>query len=200
MNAHDIRAEFRDFIGVERFCRFVHQIVRDSPERDELRFWQDRCWREFLDREPDAPTQMGGIRDLFLWCFVHDRALKLADIHQPLPEIRKTDDWHTALTDSFPFSFGSYLCPDCVSALETWISNHDCEILRRKTTWESYRTAHASKTTRKFTKALKVGAMVIETDMMEGDELWEWDGGDGITGLAIVRDGKMKTSWHAPLA
>ncbi len=199
MSATEIRRAFREHLGVERFRGFVGQIVRDSPERNELRFWQDRCWREFVSHLPNAPTELDDIRRLLLWCYIHERALEPIEPRIRLPEIRKADGWHAELAESFPFSFGAHVCPACSLALAEWIKHHDCHILRRKTTWELYRATHESKATPAVLKAIKAGTIAIDDTMTDGDELWETDHGDGMTGLAIVRDGKIKAWWSAPI-
>lgn len=199
MNATEIRRAFCEHLGVERYRRFVNQIVRETPERNELAYWQDRCWREFVNRAPHAPTELNDIRLLFLWCYIHECALEPIEPRIRLPEIRKADGWHTALDNSFRFSFGDYICPECSLALDEWIKHHDCQVLRRQTTWELYRATHESEATPAVRKAIKAGTIAIGDTMKDGDELWETDYGDGMTGLAIVRDGKMKAWWSAPI-
>jgi hypothetical protein len=204
MNAPEIRAAFRNFVGEDRYRRFVQQVVRDTPTAHQLRFWQDSLWREFVAVARDAPTELPEIRQVFVWCYVHDQPLDASPAwhNQPvLPWPKKMKDGRIeALPQQFPFSFGEYTCRTCLRTYDQWLATQDAQVLRQRTTWESYCATHALRGTAASKKALKVGAMFIETEMNEGDELWDWDAGDGQTGLAIVRDGKVRASWSAPIS
>jgi hypothetical protein len=203
MNAPEIRVAFRNFVGEDRYGRFVRQIVRDTPTAHQLRFWQDRVWREFVEVARDVPTKLPDIREIFLQCYVHDQPLDASPVwhNQPvLPWPKMKDGRIEALPQQFPFSFGEYTCRACLRTYDQWLRTQDAQVLREKTTWDRYCAIHAAGGTAASKKAIKVGAMFIETEMNEGDELWDWDAGDGQTGLAIVRDGKVRASWSAPIS
>jgi hypothetical protein len=109
-----------------------------------------------------------------------------------------TNEWLEILPQQFPFSFGEYTCQTCSRTYDHWLATQYVQVLRKETTWEIYRAIQAAKGTAESKKAIMAGAMLV-LDMKEGDELWEWDAGDGETGLAIIRGGNVVASQIAPI-
>jgi hypothetical protein len=208
-NAAEIRAAFREFAGAEGYDRFVCQLRSDSRQymrvysgcqrHHPLRFWQEKCWDSFRAQVPAAPTDLDEIREVLFWCHVHDRALQVADQMHAFPEIHHPPGIGAAFASEFPYSYGYYFCSDCIEARDKWIAEHDCQLLRRKTSWDEYCATHGGKTAPEYKKALKIFTTLIEPELRDGDELWEWDDGVRYCGLAIVRDGELCQSWQTPL-
>lgn len=203
----EIRNNLREFLGNGCYLRFVFRLIWDlrinwviqSDSDHPLRFWQEQRWQQFRELYPSATSDVTEIKEVFFWCHIHDRKLAYTGENQLFPEVHMSAELSAAISQLFQFTVGRLVCPDCISARDVWISQHDCSILRRKTTWEEYVAAHGTKTTPAFIRALKSGKRFIESEMRDGEELWEWDNGTGITGLAIVQDEERRISWNAPL-
>ncbi len=195
----DIRNEFCNFVGLERFQRFVKQVAIDSTVNPRLRYWQETCWKQFSELASDAPSTVDAIYQIFLYCYVHDRELQRSDEVLLFPEVRRSPELKIAMKNEIPFSFGRQLCSQCIDDSKQWIRTHDTSILRRRTTWTNYLKEHAHDESPRFARLRALVDGSIKNEMQEGDELWEYDAGLGATGLAILRNGIRIKAWSAPI-
>ena len=167
-----------------------------------LRFWQEELWNEFTKLCPEAPRDIQLIAESMLWCDAHNCALEFLPSVK-LSDVRETPELISYCSNQCPFGFGFWTvsCPECVNNLECWIAAHpdDCRVLRRTTTLREYTDGCPYRDDPKFLRAMISAQLAIDGSFRDDDEIWEWDVGRGITGLAIVRDGAIKTSWTAPL-
>src|SRR5687768_6972935 len=73
MDVARLRLDFRDFLGPERFRRFVFQLNR----RHRLRTWQEEIVAEFLATHPEyAPLGRTELLASFAICEVHGNELQ----------------------------------------------------------------------------------------------------------------------------
>lgn len=205
MDDSELRHLFLEFAGVATFRNFAQALRRfadDDPASMRLRFWQEQLWLKLIDRHRSLPSEIDRIATALLWCDVHSRPLeKLPSVD--LSDVRKTSALQDFCSTNAPFGFGSWTvsCLQCVQQLTNWIAKHpnDCRVLRRRTTLEEYIANCPCHDDPKFRTAIMNAQLAMEGAIKEGDEIWEWDAGDGDSGLAIVRDGKMTTAWRAPI-
>lgn len=121
MNGAEIREEFLRFVGPETFRDFI-RALHPKEQRAGLRFWQERCWQKFRDHDPAVPSSEDEIRKAMLWCFIHERAIVEVDPPNWIPNLPQPPGWDSDLKNSFPFCFGGYVCPDCVSARDNTLA------------------------------------------------------------------------------
>ena len=205
MNTSELRASFLDFVGPNTFRKFAHALrpfADDDRRAIRLRFWQEQLWLKFRSRHPSATTEIENILASLLWCDLHGLDLD----HLPgvaLTDVRKTPELDSYISDRCPFYSGGWAvsCSQCNQELNDWISNHpdDCRILRRRTTLREYIANCPCQEDPRFKSAMRKAELAINGELKDDDEIWEWDAGRGSTGLAIVREGKMRTSWSAPI-
>lgn len=71
MDAAALRLAFADFLGEERFRKFVRQGLR----RGRLRFWQEEAWSLFITAHPEFAVSLDELRVALRVCEVHGREL-----------------------------------------------------------------------------------------------------------------------------
>ncbi|KAF0179072.1 MAG: hypothetical protein FD161_1565 [Limisphaerales bacterium] len=212
LDATEIRGSFREFVGADRYRKFVRSINRGCRRKGRLFFWQEELWHKFVTNGRGAPTGEETVMDIFRICDVHDCNLTTLLRNDPPLEIRDTPEYDQAFETNFPFaSGGDLICAVCRSERSRWISeNLDlCRILRGKTTYEAYcdrllegvaDPAARDKIWNDAKERIKKREIEIHAQMQPGDELWEWDGGGwhrfaGRAGVAVVRDGRIVKQW-----
>lgn len=67
MEAQQIRDSLREFLGEDRYRRFV-TWVPNTAEGERWRFWQEGAWEEFLTMNPDCTLTPEGIVEVFSAC------------------------------------------------------------------------------------------------------------------------------------
>lgn len=212
MGTAEIRAEFKRFVGAERFRKFVRFVGHQCRRKGRLLFWQEQLWDEFASKLPEARLSREEILRVFCICDVHGGELEDLPPEDPKGKIRWTPEYDQAKETLFPLANGLYAsCLQCQSEQRTWIFENPelCRILRRKTTYEDYARRHIDRISEPKDRAdmmkqaepgIKQRAAEIAAQMDPGDELWEWDAGGwhrlaGRGGVAIVRDGKIVKKW-----
>jgi hypothetical protein len=71
IDSNAFRAAFEQFLGPEKYKRFVRALHVLSPERKRLNFWQDGIWQVFLGEQPQFTCGLAELRELLNICELH---------------------------------------------------------------------------------------------------------------------------------
>jgi hypothetical protein len=132
MATNDIRSQFRTFAGEERFRQLIFLAV-NTVGTDSFPACDDELWRSFRTKCPAAPTEAKDIREMFLWCHVHERQLLTDQLSQPaldastlaaITHIARISEWYDAAAEAFPHGHGGLdvICPECVARHLEWLA------------------------------------------------------------------------------
>ena len=67
----DLRESLADFLGEDRFAKFVRQGVRPR-----LKFWQEKDWNAFNAANPDMSSSLEDLEIAIRFCVVHRQELQ----------------------------------------------------------------------------------------------------------------------------
>jgi hypothetical protein len=205
MDISDLRTLFHQFVGDDRYRKFLRTINLACRKQNRLLYWQEQLWSEFNTMNPEVSIKAEDIIDFFCICDVHNYPLGSPENDDLLPAIRDTPEYEIAYESLFPFAIeGNLICIECLAARELWVKENSelCRILRCQTTYEDYcdRRFPGLASQPNAQEKVKIRSSEIAAQMELGDELWEWDAGGwhrlaGRTGVAIVRNGEIVKQW-----
>lgn len=127
-----LRQALTDFVGAERFCKFVQQFRRAGR----LRFWQEQEWGRFVADRPEFAVSEDELAVALRVCWLHGAELQpdtveVIDGHGDYADryIRaKAADFPCAASspvwsEGYPFptrTVGVWFCPACRRAEAAW--------------------------------------------------------------------------------
>lgn len=136
MTPNELRVQFLDFCGPERFRKFARSLFKlsdDALRFDRLRYWQELLWAQFLARCPDAPKDVNEIGSYLHWCDLHNAPFIAGPGHQPI-DLRRSDAFDFERQSEFPHGYGGvgHHCFDCRTKCIEWIDAHpsECRMLQ----------------------------------------------------------------------
>lgn len=192
MTPSELRFQFLEFSGRERFRRFVRSLYKRSSDPvsfDRLKYWQEVLWARFITSFPDAPTDVNEIGSCLHWCDLHNTSLVAGAGHQPI-DLRHSELFDTAEVAEFPHGCGwlTHHCPACRTSCIRWISDHpiECRILQYRIHDPEWVTMH--KNDPDFRQMCR-DRNLPWNEILPGDEIWAIDTGRGSPGIGLVRDG-----------
>ena len=74
MEANEIRRRLLNFLGDDRFCKFLRAMPRSS-EGTRLRYWQQDVWDAFVLLNPDCSPNYEELVGIFRICELHGEEL-----------------------------------------------------------------------------------------------------------------------------
>jgi hypothetical protein len=135
-DAQDVRRALLDFLGEERYRKFVKQGVRSAR----LRYWQETAWIRFTSAHPKFNVDIGELASILHVCHLHGEVLQpdLAKIFRGC--IDYSPSYVEILVRQFPHAaldalssegrpVGSdvvqvWYCPKCREAYSAWHAKH----------------------------------------------------------------------------
>lgn len=130
----EFRKRFREFLGVDRYLRFV-SALRQLPEGlSRLRFWQSDAWEMFVTAHPDCNRTLEELRTALRLCEVHGVALHAVEVPVTHDEVDYASDYLQERAARFPHARMDiimvpstesgptatiWVCPQCDKVLES---------------------------------------------------------------------------------
>jgi len=135
MNVASLRESFAEFLGADRYRRFVWQINR----RDRLRAWQEEVWGKFVSANPVfAGLSEAEVRECFTVCEVHGDEFQTYSTRVIHGNVDFTLEYEIASSSQFPHAKLDFwstegrsfdkntielrFCPACCEAKSKWES------------------------------------------------------------------------------
>ena len=92
MTAQEIRKEFKESVGNEKYNHFVLTLYEAFPLRDRLFFWQEELLGNFSNEYNIEPISFENIHKIFNHCPIHNFELKndsvlIIDVNEIVPKI-----------------------------------------------------------------------------------------------------------------
>src|SRR5262245_29494007 len=121
MDIAEIRTEFKQFAGPERFRKFVRFVGNECRSKGRLFFWQEQLWNEFASKFPNARLSPEEILRVFCICDAHGCELGDLPPEAHSSKIRWTPEYDRAEETLFPLASGRHArCPQCQSERQRW--------------------------------------------------------------------------------
>lgn len=134
MTNNDIRDRFRRFVGEDQFRAFTFLMVNSlgtthfGPHHRDL-------WGAFCNECPNAPHDFDDIRNILLYCHVHETSLERDQLRHPsldhktlrhITHEKRSPEWYEAAEIAFPHGHGGLdvICLKCVAAHLEWLDAH----------------------------------------------------------------------------
>lgn len=99
MDAESFRSTFENFLGTERFVKFVRQGA--VPR---LLYWQEREWDRFIEKHPEFASALPKLGVLLRFCFVHRQELVQDRIEVFHGTVRYDDAYMAEHKRLFPYA------------------------------------------------------------------------------------------------
>jgi len=136
MEAAELRRAFAQFLGDERFRKFV----RTGWQRGRLRYWQEQEWRRFTSLRPDLAVPLAKLEIALRICELHGDELQSGEAQLFHGCIDYTTTYLDQRNRLFPHAENDlvstegrpmqgdrivvWFCPSCRKAKERWNSRH----------------------------------------------------------------------------
>src|SRR4051812_3086044 len=106
MEAQQVRDRLRDYLGEDRYRRFV-TWAPNTADGERWRFWQESAWEKFVAMNPDCTLTPEGIVEVFADCPLYGarvcqrgyRSLVNTWLRGPLLSIEEVESKHTLLDE-----------------------------------------------------------------------------------------------------
>jgi hypothetical protein len=142
MTDNDIRAQFRKFAGEDRFRDFTMIMVNSLGTTHFAPHYRDQ-WEAFCSQCADAPHEFERIRQLLLYCHLHDVPLERDQLKHPsvdretlrrITHKKRSSEWYAAAAIAFPHGHGGLdvICLACVAAHLKWLDENPKWLSTRK--------------------------------------------------------------------
>ena len=131
-----VRRALNQFLGEERYCRFVREIVTTFTRRHRLRYWQETALLSFLAEHPEFDHPRAKLLQAFFECWVHRCNTSQQKRWFPAAgvDIVYGREFERARAAEFPLSYGDFgdceefptvqrevwCCPECDEARSRW--------------------------------------------------------------------------------
>lgn len=146
-----LRHALADFLGAERFRKFVQQLRRAGR----LRYWQEQEWGRFVAHRPEFAVSADELAVALRVCWLHGAELQPDTVEVIDGQVDYTDRYIRAKAAEFPDAasspvwsqghpfptrtVGAWFCPMCRSAEAAWQQRHAAPDAATKATEKSAR-------------------------------------------------------------
>lgn len=220
MDAASLRRQLAEFLGGERFRRFVVELRRAGR----LRFWQEEAWDWFVAAHPGYRVSLSDLLAALRVCELHGAELLPDEVAVVEGHVDYAERYVRAERETFPNAAGGPVwtrgAPSTGPTTGVWYCT-DCR--REAARWRGARARRAGPTDPDLTRLTTLGEYgaewgygsltgvgrtrwlalraEIEAAVAGGGELWEWESAGfrefaGVCGLAVVRDGSIVRHWQ----